>query len=248
MKRSGRTLQEDWPEFADYARTNGTHFAPLLSLPEEDRESVPPSPRPDPEIEIAPISPIIRERRDTESHGPRPQHSPPFSSQQSTQQQQQNRQPKLSNGSNANGAQRMSLRGRLGGDRDRKSIAPTIIARDRAIEKSALVEGAERIYLRYLLPGGEREIYLPYVLQCPISNLPLFTIQFHPKLNPAPYPQAITPDPPFPIRLDISQRRHLTLDPRSIPSTKNLHLQSPRTGRFPSFLTCQGFREFDSFG
>lgn len=43
----------------------------------------------------------------------------------------------------------------------RKSLAPTIIARDRAIEKQALVDSAERIYLRYLLPGAEREIYLP---------------------------------------------------------------------------------------
>lgn len=51
----------------------------------------------------------------------------------------------------------MSMRGRGA----RKSLAPTIIARDRAIEKQALVDSAERIYLRYLLPGAEREIYLP---------------------------------------------------------------------------------------
>jgi hypothetical protein len=50
----------------------------------------------------------------------------------------------------------MSMRGR-----GRRSKAPTIIARDRAIEKQALVESAERIFLRYLLPGAEREIYLP---------------------------------------------------------------------------------------
>ena len=36
-----------------------------------------------------------------------------------------------------------------------------MIQRERAIEKAALVESAERIYLRYLLPGAEREIYLP---------------------------------------------------------------------------------------
>lgn len=54
----------------------------------------------------------------------------------------------------------MSMRGRWA---ERKSRAPTVIPRDRAIEKAALVEGAERIYLRYLLPGAEREIYLPYV-------------------------------------------------------------------------------------
>jgi hypothetical protein len=40
-------------------------------------------------------------------------------------------------------------------------LAPTVLARDRAIEKQGLVDSAERIYLRYLLPGAEREIYLP---------------------------------------------------------------------------------------
>jgi hypothetical protein len=43
----------------------------------------------------------------------------------------------------------------------RRSLAPTILARDRAIEKQGLIDSAERIYLRYLLPGAEREIYLP---------------------------------------------------------------------------------------
>lgn len=53
----------------------------------------------------------------------------------------------------------------------RKSRAPTVFARDRAIEKHALVESAERIYLRYLLPGAEREVYLPTALR--LSNFPV---------------------------------------------------------------------------
>lgn len=51
--------------------------------------------------------------------------------------------------------------------------APTVFARDRAIEKNALVETAERIYLRYLLPGAEREIYLPPALR--LTNFPVST-------------------------------------------------------------------------
>ena len=43
----------------------------------------------------------------------------------------------------------------------RRSKAPTIFARDRAIEKAALVDSAEKIWSRYLMPGAEREIYLP---------------------------------------------------------------------------------------
>lgn len=53
------------------------------------------------------------------------------------------------------------MRNWAGAGRDRPSKAPTIFQRDRAIEKTALVDSAERIYLRYLLPGAEKEIYLP---------------------------------------------------------------------------------------
>lgn len=43
----------------------------------------------------------------------------------------------------------------------RASLAPTVIARSSAITKTDLVASAERIYARYLLPGSEKEIYLP---------------------------------------------------------------------------------------
>jgi hypothetical protein len=45
----------------------------------------------------------------------------------------------------------------------RKSKAPTVIPRTAAITKGELLLSAERIYARYLLPGGEKEIYLPCV-------------------------------------------------------------------------------------
>lgn len=51
--------------------------------------------------------------------------------------------------------------------------APTVFSRDRAIEKNALVESADRIYLRYLFPGAEHEIYLPPALR--LTNLPVST-------------------------------------------------------------------------
>ncbi|OXG83806.1 hypothetical protein C349_02786 [Cryptococcus neoformans var. grubii Br795] len=61
-------------------------------------------------------------------------------------------------------SQQISLKGK------RKSKAPTVIARDRAIEKNALLESAERIFYRYLFDGGEREIYLPLSLR--VYNFP----------------------------------------------------------------------------
>jgi hypothetical protein len=43
----------------------------------------------------------------------------------------------------------------------RVSRAPTVISRKQAITQQDLVASGERIYLRYLLPGAEKEIYLP---------------------------------------------------------------------------------------
>ncbi|WVQ97476.1 hypothetical protein IAU59_004590 [Kwoniella sp. CBS 9459] len=168
LRRSGRSIQDDWPEFANYAQTNGSHFSPLLSLPSQPNSPVLdsnfPSPRQGDDFDQT-RSPSLsggRERRDTESHGPPVTFSPTPSQGEMMGQPQQKDRPSMTLSG------RMSMRGRWA---ERKSKAPTVIARDRAIEKTALVEGAERIYLRYLLPGAEREIYLPPSLR--INNFPI---------------------------------------------------------------------------
>ncbi|UOH80687.1 hypothetical protein LQV05_003343 [Cryptococcus neoformans] len=173
LRRSGRSIQDEWPEFARYARANGTHFAPLLSLPSE-----PPSPSPASPDLGSPIasplpdstdfdfsrSPVLdtRTRRDTESHGRPAQHSTLSPTRINSQGQgggiRQRDRPSTAP------SQQMSLKGK------RKSKAPTVIARDRAIEKNALLESAERIFYRYLFDGGEREIYLPPSLR--VYNFP----------------------------------------------------------------------------
>ncbi|CAO1628763.1 unnamed protein product [Parajaminaea phylloscopi] len=58
-------------------------------------------------------------------------------------------------GGEGSNAQRRSLLAK------RASLAPTVIARSSAITRTDLVASAERIYARYLLPGSEKEIYLP---------------------------------------------------------------------------------------
>lgn len=173
LRRSGRSIQDEWPEFAGYARANGTHFAPLLSLPSE-----PPSPSPASPDLGSPIasplpnstdfdfsrSPVLdtRTRRDTESHGRPAQHSTLSPMRINSQGQgggvRQRDRPSTAP------SQQISLKGK------RKSKAPTVIARDRAIEKNALLESAERIFYRYLFDGGEREIYLPPSLR--VYNFP----------------------------------------------------------------------------
>ncbi|WWC67526.1 uncharacterized protein I206_101434 [Kwoniella pini CBS 10737] len=188
IKKSGRSIEEEWPEFAQYARTNGSHFSPLLSLSEYYQPQSPnpnlgsnsPSPRIHQGAEFD--SPTLgtatgRERRDTESHGQIARSTAfsrtPSSTINELGQNTDSGIPQNKDRPSMTPSGRMSLRGKFAGER--KIKAPTIIARNRAIEKAALVEGAERIYLRYLLPGAEREIYLPPSLR--IHNFPISTSQ-----------------------------------------------------------------------
>jgi len=146
LRRSGRTVDEEWPSFADYVRTNGSHFSPLLDLPSRpgtpDFSQASPNPNPNSTLPSPDFGSSMRrtpsQRRDTESHGPN----------------NTNRTTTPVGEPQAGSRFSMARKGR-------RSLAPTIIARDRAIEKQSLVDSAERLYLRYLLPGAEREIYLP---------------------------------------------------------------------------------------
>ncbi|WVQ76665.1 hypothetical protein IAR50_006339 [Cryptococcus sp. DSM 104548] len=173
LRRSGRSVQDEWPEFANYARTNGSHFSPLLSLPSE-----PPSPNPlspDPQYPVSPdpagdfdpshtpLNPSgSRGRRDTESHGPNHGMTSPTPSQGVGAFGERTQKEGRTSLAPSQGAGTKSGR--------RRSKAPTVIARDRAIEKKALQESAERIFYRYLFDGGEREIYLPPSLR--VYNFP----------------------------------------------------------------------------
>ena len=62
----------------------------------------------------------------------------------------------------------------------RASLAPTVISRNAAITRTDLIASAERIYARYLLPGSEKEIYLPSALR--INSFPISS-------NALPHPQ-----------------------------------------------------------
>lgn len=53
----------------------------------------------------------------------------------------------------------------------RASRAPTILHRDAAITRSDLIASAERIFARYLVPGADKEVYLPPALR--INDFPL---------------------------------------------------------------------------
>ncbi|RXK42083.1 hypothetical protein M231_00440 [Tremella mesenterica] len=159
LRRSGRSIHQDWPEYANYARENGSHFSPLLALREEPNNpnsGITQSPRAarrssdlDPPRLVSPVSPTFVP----------PVSSPTMPSRPSDLRSSDPMSFKTHDSTNEHGWA------------SRNSKAPVVIPRDRAIEKAALVDGAERIYLRYLLPGAEREIYLPPSLR--MDNFPM---------------------------------------------------------------------------
>lgn len=178
VRKSGRTIKEDWPQYWDYARRRGSIYGAVVGLqPNAGKRSTAStgdllsdqekhalaatgddkraggrstSPRP--------RSPGADRERIT-STSPAGEYDPPRST---TPFSLSGRTPTLFN-----------LR--------RASRAPTIIPRSAAITRMDLIASAERIYLRYLSPAGtvgspeNHEIYLPPALR--IHNFPLSSTQ-----------------------------------------------------------------------
>lgn len=234
LRKTGRSVEEDWPEFWDYARRHGSIFSSISGVNENSishqGQTGPPlasekgtAPQYDEKYrdhegeqfedatddEGLSHSARFRARRDTEAHVSRtPQNlsasnTPQMlSSPDMSPEQNNNRfaQPSPAIGapsigkSSARGPSRASfvdsffgtatgnsMRPGSGNDTDinqhgeilrngttvgsrgvrRVSRAPTVIPRKQAITQQDLVASGERIYLRYLLPGAEKEIYLP---------------------------------------------------------------------------------------
>ncbi|KAI0794922.1 RGS domain-containing protein [Abortiporus biennis] len=165
VRKSGRTIREDWPEYWDFARRRGSIYGTVVGLnphtgtkrsttstgellSDQDRRNLAsadekaarsPSPRMD---SVSPGTAVATEP---------PRSTTPFSL--------SGRTPTLFNNRRA-------------------SRAPTIIPRTSAISRQDLIASAERIYFRYLSPAGNtvgsnenHEIYLPPSLR--IHSFPL---------------------------------------------------------------------------
>ena len=175
VRKSGRTIRDDWPEYWEYARRRGSTYGTVVGaqtaakrstastaemaaeMQEKERRpaTTERSTTPDPRL-LASTSPATAVGTDLEhalgSTPAQPRSSTPFSL----------------------GKRTPTFFSR------RASRAPTIIPRSAAITRADLVASAERIFLRYLSPagtspgGGEsHEIYLPPALRVhsfPLSN------------------------------------------------------------------------------
>lgn len=167
VRKSGRAIKEDWPEYWDYARRRGSIYGTVVGLnpqmgtkrsttstsellTEQDRQNLAAADdkfirSPSPRMTAATPATVAGD-----DYGQQPRSSTPFSL--------SGRTPTLFH--------------------KRVSRAPTVIPRSAAVAKQDLVTSAEHIYYRYLSPAGNtvgatenHEIYLPPALR--IHTFPL---------------------------------------------------------------------------
>ncbi|KAI0635370.1 RGS domain-containing protein [Trametes polyzona] len=168
VRKSGRTIREDWPEYWDYARRRGSIYGTVVGLnphtgtkrstastgemfSDQDRQN---------------LAAAGDEKAAARSPSPRVRSvSPGGNTAVGTTEPPRSTTP-------------FSLSGRTPTLFKRASRAPTIIPRSQAITRQDLIASAERIYYRYLSPAGNtpgstenHEIYLPPALR--IHTFPL---------------------------------------------------------------------------
>ena len=175
VRKSGRTIKEDWPQYWDYARRRGSIYGTVVGLPSggETKRST------------TSTGEMLSEQdkrnlatTDEKQGGERASTSPGFN-------------PRVASASPPTAIDGyepprsttpFSLSGRTPTLFKRASRAPTIIPRSAAITRMDLIASAERIFYRYLTPAGNavnssenHEIYLPPSLR--IHSFPLSSTQ-----------------------------------------------------------------------
>ena len=162
VRKSGRTIREDWPEYWDYARRRGSIYGTVVGLnphtgtkrstastaemfSEHDRQNLA----------------TAGEEKGARSPSPRVTSASPG-----------NTNTAVGTAEPPRSTTPFSLSGRTPTLFKRASRAPTVIPRSQAIARQDLIASAERIFYRYLSPAGtapgtgeSHEIYLPPALR-----------------------------------------------------------------------------------
>lgn len=177
MRKSGRTIREDWPQYWDYARRRGSIYGTVVGLGAS-----------------TPRDGGLGTKRSTASTGEMLSDNEKNALSRAGEEKERYGGRSVSPGvafdkrigspSEAHDPPRsttpFSLSGRTSALNKRASRAPTIIPRSSAITRLDLVASAERIFFRYLSPasnninadpGQNHEIYLPPSLR--IHSFPL---------------------------------------------------------------------------
>lgn len=164
VRKSGKTVKEDWPQFWEYARRRGSIYGNVVGAGASKRSTVSSG---DADPEKRPLS--------SQGHHSRP--GTPGNMQTGwgdakdphAYRDYQEAPPRSSTPFSLNLGRRSTTMSK------RASRAPTFIPRDSAITRTDLIASAERIFARYLLPSSDKEIYLPPSLR--IHEFPLSSHQ-----------------------------------------------------------------------
>lgn len=162
VRKSGRTIKEEWPQYYEFARRRGSLYGVVVNSKRDTGSTG--------DLEKAAES-LSR----AQSTSPRPVVTSPIpGSQPHVQVSDSHNTPRSSTP--------FSARRFSAALSKRASRAPTIIPRDAAITRTDLIASAERIFARYLVPGSEKEIYLPPSFR--IHSFPLSSNQLPTPTSP----------------------------------------------------------------
>lgn len=191
VRKSGRTIREDWPQYWEYARQSRSIYGqvvlpPTTSTPtttaaKRDTGSTQDLEKVSGQLDRSgSLTPSVAARKLATSPTPQTQ------TEKEKEKEKEKQHVTLAEPNpppNATGRSTPFSMRRLSATLSRRaSRAPTVIPRDAAITRTDLIASAERIYLRYLVPGCEKEIYLPPSLR--IHAFPLSSHQLPTPTSP----------------------------------------------------------------
>lgn len=213
LRKSGKSIQTEWPQYYKEAREYGSIYNKINGVERDgtesfrekgaeaswDAEQRSRGETPDPRMSFGShgtgAAPSSMATSGAPLHAPRFPGDPDYLAQQTR-------------------AERKNILAKRG------SVAPTVISRSAAITRTDLIASAERIYARYLLPGSEKEIFLPSPL----------------RINSFPISSSTLPHP-----ADEEQQRALARVPDMFHSQKEYVFRTMEGDVFPRFLRSKAF-------
>ncbi|KAG8741961.1 Bud site selection protein, Revert to axial protein 1 [Ceratobasidium sp. 414] len=191
VRKSGRTIREDWPQYWEYARRRGSIYGHVVGLGAGGASS-PSSPSTTYGVGTGKRSTMNTtgaQDVDIEKRGRTPSPVPPLSGRPITpggtgaDGYRVARAPSAMDDRDPRSTTPFEKARRTSGVFKRASRAPTILPRDAAITRADLIASAERIFARYLVPGADKEVYLPPALR--INDFPLSSLSLPSPTSPA---------------------------------------------------------------
>ena len=162
VRKSGRAIKEDWPEYWDYARRRGSIYGTVVGLNPQMATKRSTTSTSELLTEQDRLNLAAIDEKVVRSSSPRMAAATPATAAGDDYGQQQ---PRSSTPFSLSGRTPTLFNKRL-------SRAPTVIPRSAAVTKQDLIASAEHIYYRYLSPAGNtvggtenHEIYLPPALR-----------------------------------------------------------------------------------